>query len=120
MREEEVTVKRVHDDEKIETLLNNLNKTRTLCRENTRELLRTKKLSHAHCKNLVEEKSQMVENMNGMRQQLYNEQHRNEVVEKVVETRISKSQEKIVYALRSQCHKLEEEVQTLKVCFALT
>ncbi|KAH9249998.1 hypothetical protein BASA81_012246, partial [Batrachochytrium salamandrivorans] len=57
---EEERVRREYDAVKVEEYLSTIKKLRTLCRENTRELLRTKKVSHAHERNLIEEKAAML------------------------------------------------------------
>lgn len=115
MREEEVKVRLEHDDEKIANLIDRLNKTRAVCRENTRELLRSKKVSHSHEKKLLEDKTKLLHDLEGVRKQLYDEQHRNEIVEKVVENRLSKSQEKVVSDLRHYCTKLEDDLKQARV-----
>ena len=49
------------------------------------ELLRTKKITHAHEKTLLEEKSLLVKDMQGLRSQLTVQQDRTETVEQVLE-----------------------------------
>jgi coiled-coil domain-containing protein 77 len=81
----------------------------------THELLRTKKISHAHERSLLEAKTKLISDLDGVRKQLFDEQHRNELVEKVIETRVNKSQEKVLSDIRRHCNKLEEDLKTCKV-----
>ena len=114
VRLEEEKLRQQHDQRKIENLLDRLDKSRTLCRENTRELLRTKKASYAHERKLLDEKAQLIQDMTLIRKQLYSEQHRNETAEKVIETRVNKSQERVMVDLKNQNSKLEEELRQTK------
>jgi coiled-coil domain-containing protein 77 len=67
----------------VKDLMEKLNKMRVLCRENTRELLRTKKTSHVNEKVLIEEKASLVAELKTLSQQLSVEKERNETVERV-------------------------------------
>jgi C-terminal processing protease CtpA/Prc len=45
---------------------------------------------------LLEEKTALLHELDGIRKQLYEEQHRNELVENVIEARLSKTQDKVL------------------------
>ncbi|KAI8911664.1 hypothetical protein EDD86DRAFT_189111 [Gorgonomyces haynaldii] len=116
IRLEEEKIRRDHDHQKVESLMERLDKSRALCRENTRvELLRAKKAFHNHERRLLEEKTHLIEQLSGTRKQLHAEQHRNETVEKAIEVKVNKSQEKLINDLRSHNSKLEEEMRNLKM-----
>eukprot|EP00842_Homolaphlyctis_polyrhiza_P005504 jgi/Hompol1/5955/HPOL_004774-RA len=114
-RTEEERIRREYDNQRVEELLDKVKRLRTLCRENTRELLRSKKASHAHERSLVEEKAAMIKELNALKNQLAREQDRNETAEKVIETKVSKKQESIVGDLRQHISKLEEELRAIKL-----
>ncbi|KAH6591237.1 hypothetical protein BASA50_008815 [Batrachochytrium salamandrivorans] len=82
---EEERVRREYDAVKVEEYLSTIKKLRTLCRENTRELLRTKKVSHAHERNLIEEKAAMVKELNSLQARLSHEHDRNEMLKSKLE-----------------------------------
>ncbi|KAK5673515.1 hypothetical protein QVD99_000955 [Batrachochytrium dendrobatidis] len=111
---EEERVRREYDAAKIEEHLATIKKLRILCRENTRELLRTKKVSHAHERSLIEEKAAMVKELGELKSQISLEQDRNENAEKVIESRVSRKQEGIVADLRHHLGKLEAELLATK------
>lgn len=71
-------------------------------------------MTRAHEKILLEEKSSLLHNLSSLKKQLSTEQVRNEVVEKVVEFRVNKTQEKMVLELRNRTVKLEEELKNAK------
>ncbi|KAH6568662.1 hypothetical protein BASA60_008527 [Batrachochytrium salamandrivorans] len=112
---EEERVRREYDAVKVEEYLSTIKKLRTLCRENTRELLRTKKVSHAHERNLIEEKAAMVKELNSLQARLSHEHDRNENAEKVIESRVNRKQESIVADLRHHISKLEADVRAAKL-----
>ncbi|KAH6570926.1 hypothetical protein BASA62_004092 [Batrachochytrium salamandrivorans] len=112
---EEERVRREYDAVKVEEYLSTIKKLRTLCRENTRELLRTKKVSHAHERNLIEEKAAMVKELNSLQARLSHEHDRNENAEKVIEFRVNRKQESIVADLRHHISKLEADVRAAKL-----
>ncbi|KAI8899652.1 hypothetical protein BC833DRAFT_585028 [Globomyces pollinis-pini] len=111
---EEERARSDYNENKIKGLMDTLAKMRTLCRENTRELLRTKKISHAHERSLIEEKADLIEQIKNLHSQLAVEQERNESAEKSIESRISKKHETIVHDLKIQNRKLEENIKKLK------
>jgi CRISPR/Cas system CMR subunit Cmr6 (Cas7 group RAMP superfamily) len=62
----------------------------------------------------LEDKARLIHELSNVKKQLTTEKHRNEVVEKVVETRVNKTQEKAVSELRNRTHKLEDELKNAK------
>ncbi|KAJ1332086.1 hypothetical protein BSLG_009019 [Batrachochytrium salamandrivorans] len=80
-----------------------------------RSYSRTKKVSHAHERNLIEEKAAMVKELNSLQARLSHEHDRNENAEKVIESRVNRKQESIVADLRHHISKLEADVRAAKL-----
>ncbi|KAH6585796.1 hypothetical protein BASA61_006723 [Batrachochytrium salamandrivorans] len=134
---EEERVRREYDAVKVEEYLSTIKKLRTLCRENTRELLRTKKVSHAHERNLIEEKAAMVKELNSLQARLSHEHdlgqweyiniisyaqfniinlgYGSTLLVVVIEFRVNRKQESIVADLRHHISKLEADVRAAKL-----
>ncbi|KAJ1342159.1 hypothetical protein BSLG_003286 [Batrachochytrium salamandrivorans] len=103
---EEERVRREYDAVKVEEYLSTIKKL---------QLLRTKKVSHAHERNLIEEKAAMVKELNSLQARLSHEHDRNENAEKVIESRVNRKQESIVADLRHHISKLEADVRAAKL-----
>jgi hypothetical protein len=90
IKQEEAKLRQEYDEEKITSLMDKLQKMRTLCRENTRgifgnddiELLRTKKMTNIQQRELVEEKTFLKREINSLSENLAQEQVRIEHAEK--------------------------------------
>lgn len=80
---DEEKARRIYEGQRIEDLTKKVDKLRILCRENTRELLQTKKRTQVNEKRLIEEKTKLVDEINGIRGRLMEENKRNENAEKV-------------------------------------
>ncbi|KAI9093069.1 hypothetical protein DFS34DRAFT_652657 [Phlyctochytrium arcticum] len=113
-RMDEEKSRRQYESQKIEDLMEKLQKLRALCRENIKELLHTKKSANAYEKRLVEEKTNLVEELHSSKSQLTTEQHKAENAEKNIENRVTKKQETLVTDLRSQLGRYEREIHSLK------
>ena len=85
LRDEEEKARREFQEDQIKQLLEKVMKMRALCRENTRELLRTKKMCHASEKELIEEKASVVAELKRVSDALQIEKERNENVERVMD-----------------------------------
>ncbi|KAJ3057258.1 Coiled-coil domain-containing protein 77 [Rhizophlyctis rosea] len=114
-RMEEERVRHEHEAERIGNLMDKVHRMRALCRENTRELLHTKKTALANEKNLIEQKTQMSIQLSEIQKELSSEKSRQEQAEQTIETRITKRQESLISELRLQINKSEEEMKKLKV-----
>ncbi|KAJ3304372.1 Coiled-coil domain-containing protein 77 [Kappamyces sp. JEL0829] len=114
LRQEEDRIRREYDEARIESLMEKLTRMRTLCRENTRELLRTKKVSHSQEKLMAEEKATLKKEIKVLSQNLVQEQERNETAEKTIETRVVKKQDSFVSDMKNTIKKLESELKATK------
>ncbi|KAJ3322404.1 Coiled-coil domain-containing protein 77 [Boothiomyces sp. JEL0866] len=111
LREDEEKARRDFEEEKIESLTKKLTQMRLLCRENTKELLRTKKLSHRNEKTLIEEKALLVDEIKKLNNLLNREKERNSNQEKNIEDRVSKEQQNLVFELSDKVHKLQQNLR---------
>ncbi|TPX51280.1 hypothetical protein SeMB42_g00278 [Synchytrium endobioticum] len=111
---EEERVRRRHEASRIEELVRKLHRLRALCRENTRELLHTKKAAHATERSLIEQRARLLENVSSATTRFNAEKDRVQVVEKQVESRIAKRTESVLTELRGQIAKNQDELRTLK------
>ncbi|TPX36904.1 hypothetical protein SmJEL517_g00870 [Synchytrium microbalum] len=111
---EEEKIRRRHESARIEELMRKVHRLRTLCRENTRELLHTKKACHATERALIEEKTRLLENVHSATTKFTAERDRVQTVEKSLETKILKRNEGVLTELRSQIAKQQEELRGLK------
>ncbi|KAJ3262619.1 Coiled-coil domain-containing protein 77 [Boothiomyces macroporosus] len=102
LREDEEKARRDYEEEKIEALTKKLAQMRLLCRENTKELLRTKKMSHRNEKTLIEEKAMLVDEIKKLNNLLNKEKERNSNQEKTIEERVSKEQQNMVVELNDK------------------
>ncbi|KAI8826843.1 uncharacterized protein EV422DRAFT_549502 [Fimicolochytrium jonesii] len=109
---DEERVRRQHETQKMADLLEKCQRLRALSRENIRELIHTKKSTHAYERRLMEERSTMVEQLHQCQKELAAEKEKVEVAEKLVEERLVRKQEHIVHELRTQLGKYEKEVNT--------
>ncbi|KAJ3036047.1 Coiled-coil domain-containing protein 77 [Rhizophlyctis rosea] len=119
-RVEEEKVRREYEARRIEEFMEKLNRFRALSRENTRELLHTKKAALAAERNLIEQKTQMTNDLLDMKKQLASEKSRQEQAEQTIETRITRKQESLVHELRREITKNEDEIKKLKTALATT
>ncbi|KAJ3276478.1 Coiled-coil domain-containing protein 77 [Terramyces sp. JEL0728] len=111
LREDEEKARRDFEEEKIESLTKKLAQMRLLCRENTKELLRTKKMSHRNEKSLIEEKSMLVNEIKKLNNLLNKEKVKNDNQEKNIGDRISKEQQQLTNELNDKVHKLQQNVR---------
>jgi uncharacterized protein YgiM (DUF1202 family) len=115
LRMQEEAIRSQHDRAKIEALMERLNNARALCRENTKELLRTKKISNGLERKYLEEKAKLTLEYAKMKEHLTAERNRNDETEKVISKKVAKSQEKVFTELKLHCNKLENELQNSRV-----
>ncbi|KAJ3311876.1 Coiled-coil domain-containing protein 77 [Boothiomyces sp. JEL0838] len=115
LREDEEKARRDYEEEKIEALTKKLAQMRLLCRENTKELLRTKKMSHRNEKTLIEEKAMLVDEIKKLNNLLNKEKERNSNQEKTIEERVSKEQQNMVVELNDKVYKLQQNLRKVNV-----
>ncbi|KAI8807151.1 hypothetical protein BJ742DRAFT_813626 [Cladochytrium replicatum] len=103
-----------HDSQVIAELQDTNRRLRTLCRENTKELLQSKKSFHNHERKLIEEKNTLVHEVGDLKKQLQEEKEKLMSAEKVIEARVAKRFETTVHDLRVANTKAEELAKVLK------
>lgn len=113
-RMEEEKARKKYEADRIDDLTKKVEKLRVLCRENTRELLFTKKRAHTTEQKLVEEKTRLMDDVRALQNQVAEENRRNETAERVIEAKISRKHEGLVSELRSQLGKYEEDMRHIK------
>ncbi|KAJ1562742.1 Coiled-coil domain-containing protein 77 [Nowakowskiella sp. JEL0078] len=96
-------------------LLESNRRLRTLCRENTRELLFTKKSVHNYERQLIEEKTVLFEENVDLKKKLETEVHKSQSIEKTVEAKITRKHDSIISDLKSRNIKLEESLNIAKM-----
>ncbi|KAJ3223318.1 Coiled-coil domain-containing protein 77 [Clydaea vesicula] len=131
IKDQEEAIRREHgiDNNKIADLLKQVERLRSLTRENTRELLQTKKDVQKRERNLVEEKILLIQEINDLKKNLTKQEDRAVNAEKTIEIKVTKKQETLVNGkekekylclfitiidLRNQLGKHEEELRTLR------
>lgn len=111
---EEDSIRRKHDEARIEELLGRIQKLEGFVRENTREMLQTKRNAQFQERLLKEEKANLVTELSTIRQSYQEAKTKSESVEKIVETRIMKRNENLLAELRTQLAKYESELKGYK------
>ena len=111
---QEAEIHNQHDSAQIKELTTQNQRLRLLCSENTRELLQAKKDMMIWERKLVEEKNQLVDQLNDTKKNLVIQEDRAIDAEKIVEVRIVKKHESLVTELRNLLGKTQQSAHILQ------
>ncbi|KAJ3079118.1 Coiled-coil domain-containing protein 77 [Quaeritorhiza haematococci] len=117
-RVQEENLRRQQDNEKIEGLMNQVHRLRSLCRENTKELLQSKKTLRTRERQAAEEKATSIEEAKALRTQLAEQQEQATMAERTIEEQLTKQNEVLLRELRAQITKNEDELRNVKSKYA--
>ncbi|KAJ3196540.1 Coiled-coil domain-containing protein 77 [Irineochytrium annulatum] len=111
---EEEKVRREYEAQKLAELTERNSKLRALNRENTRELLYTKKSLHQIERKYAEEKARLTREVDRLRTQYSQEKERTETVERNIEKNLVKKQEESLTELRTKVSRNDQELRQCK------